>query len=164
MDGTTDFTYNIVEQTLQGRLDGVSIVAHVVSGGRAGSTQRGAVNAFLANNPFATGVKLTKKTAGGPLILGTYSLKTHETRQMWIRLIPSADNHMHGRNGFAIHRRGPRGSDGCIVPTDSAVVALLYSLVRAREQKRAAPPTLAVTAVGDLDYIEKRLEALSRTA
>ena len=29
MNQTADFTYNIVEETLQGRLGGVSIVAHV---------------------------------------------------------------------------------------------------------------------------------------
>ncbi len=160
----TDLVYNIVEQVLVGRLDGNTISAHVVSGGRAGSKVAGAVNPFLANNPYATHVKLSGKTPGGPLILGKYRLKTHETRPSWIRLLPFAENAMHGRAGFAIHGRGNRGSDGCIVPTDFAIVQLLYKLVKAREQKGGQAPTLAVVAIGDLDALEKRLDVLNRTA
>jgi hypothetical protein len=160
----TDFTYNIVEQLLVGRLDGVTLSAHVVSGGRAGSKAHGAVNPFLANNPYATHIKKTTHNPGGPLILGEYTMKTHESRNNWIRLIPSSGNYMRGRAGFAIHGRGQRGSDGCIVPTDFAVVQLLYKLVAAREKKGGPAPTLTVVAIGDLDFIEKRLDALTRTA
>jgi len=159
----TDLTYNIVEELLTGKIDGVWISAHVVSGGRAGTKTRGAVNPFLANNPFATGVKLTKKRPGGPLVLGRYRLRTHESRASWIRLLPFAENHMRGRDGFAIHGRGPRGSDGCLVPTDFTVVQLLYLLVKEREAAGAPAPTLAVVAIGDLDTIERRLDQLSRT-
>jgi hypothetical protein len=159
-----DLVYNIVEQVLDGIIDGTTISAHVVSGGRAGTRTAGAENPFLANNPYATGVKKNAKTPGGPLILGTYTLKTHESRPSWIRLVPSAGNYMKGRDGFAVHGRGARGSDGCIVPTDFAVVQLLYKLVKAREAKGGPAPTLAVIAVGDLDVIEKRLKRLSHTA
>ena len=56
------------------------------SGGRAGSTTPGAVNADLMNNPFATRVKGIESGGhivkiGGPLPLGIYRMKTHETRQ-----------------------------------------------------------------------------------
>ena len=112
----TDLVYNIVEELLTGSIDGVSITAQVVSGGRAGSKMKGVVNPLLANNPYATGVKKKGTTPGGPTIMGKYHLKTHESKQKWIRLVPFAENVMHGRAGFAIHGRGNRGSDGCIVP------------------------------------------------
>lgn len=160
----TDLTYNIVEQLLSGKIDGTWISAHVVSGGRAGSKTAGAVNPLLANNPYATGVKLSRKTPGGPLILGTYRLRTHESRANWIRLLPAAENHMRGRDGFAIHGRGPRGSDGCLVPTDFAVVELLHKLVKQRERSGGPAPTLSVVAIGDLDAIERRMDRLNRTA
>ncbi len=51
----TDLVYNIVEQTITGSIDGVSVVAQAVSGGRAGSKLKGVVNPLLANNPYATG-------------------------------------------------------------------------------------------------------------
>jgi hypothetical protein len=164
----TELTYNIVEQVLGGRIDGVSINTQAVAGGRAGSKQSGAVNLFLANNPYATGVKKSDKTPGGPLILGKYRLRTHESEEKYIRLIPFDENNMRGRVGFLIHGRGPRGSDGCIVPTDFSVVELLHSLVAAREKASRPAPTLAVVAVGDLDAIDRRLKWLkeewSRTA
>jgi hypothetical protein len=159
----TDFVYNILEEVLVGSLDGTSITAHVVSGGRAGSKTKGVVNPFLANNPYATHVK-EGKTPGGPVIMGKYRLKTHESKPSWIRLLPFAENAMHGRDGFAIHGRGPRGSDGCIVPTQFAVVQLLYSLVKARETNGGAAPTLAVVAIGDFDALDRRLETARHTA
>lgn len=160
----TDLTYNIVEELLTGAIDGTSISAHGVSGGRAGSKTRGAVSPALANNPFATRVKLTKQNPGGPIVLGMYRLRTHETRASWIRLLPFRENSMGDRAGFAIHGRGKRGSDGCIVPTDFNIVKLIHRLVRKREEAGLPAPTLAVIAMGDIRAIEKRLERLSHTA
>jgi len=122
------------------------------------------VNPLLANNPYATGVKKKGTMPGGPTIMGKYQLKTHESKQNWIRLVPFSENLMHGRDGFAIHGRGMRGSDGCIVPTDFNVVQMIYSLVEAREQEKKPAPTLAVVAIGDLDYIERKLKAIMQTA
>src|SRR6266508_5860287 len=139
----TDLVYNIVEELLTGFIDGTSITAQAVSGGRAGSKMQGVVNPLLANSPYATGIKKKGTMPGGPTIMGKYQLKTHESKQNWIRLVPFAENLMHGRNGFAIHGRGRRGSDGCIVPTDFAVVQHLYAIVAAREESRRAAPTLA---------------------
>jgi hypothetical protein len=160
----TDLAYNIVEQILDGSIDGVSISAHAVAGGRAGSKMRGVVNPLLANNPYATGVKAVKPKTGGPLVMGRYYMKTKKNTQNWITLEPFADNEMKGRSGFAIHGRGPRGSDGCIVPTDFNMVQEIYKLVKAREKAGSPAPTLAVIAAGDLDFIERRLQQLSQTA
>lgn len=160
----TDLGYNILEQVLVGEIDGVSINAHAVSGGRAGSKTSGVVNHFLANNPYLTSVKKKGAIPGGPLIMGKYALQTHESRPNWLRLIPDAGNDMRGRAGFAIHGRGVRGSDGCIVPTDFNVVKLLYALVASREASGASTPTLAVYAVGDFDSYERQLAAWSATA
>jgi hypothetical protein len=164
----TDLVYNILEQQLVGEIDGVSISAYAVSGGRAGSKTVGAVNPFLANNPYATGVKKKgdKNNAppGGPIVIGRYSLKTHEKKADMIRLLPQAGNHMRGRSGFLIHGRGPRGSDGCIVPTDFHVVLLLYRLVKAREQAGQEAPSLAVVAIGDFRALDIKLDGLRHTA
>lgn len=160
----TDLVYNIVEELLLGSIDGVFISSRSVSGGRAGSKLPGVVNPFLANNPYATHVKKGVSTPGGPIIMGKYRLKVHELRPAWIRLVPFAENAMGDRSGFAIHGRGSHGSDGCIVPTDFSVVKLIYSLVKSREESNKAAPTLAVVAVGDIDFIDARLKKLRQTA
>jgi hypothetical protein len=158
----TDLVYNIVEQMLSGRLDGVTITAHAGSGGRAGSKTKGAENIFLANNPYATRVKKKGTRPGGPLPLARYYLRTHESKNKWIRLLPFASDAklLRNRDGFAIHGRGKWGSDGCIVPTDFNIVKVLYELVEAREKAQKPAPTLAVVAVGDFE----RFDRLNATA
>lgn len=149
----TDLEYNIAEQRLTGEIDGTSINATAVAGGRAGSKKRGVVNFLLANNPYATHVKKRGKRPGGPLPMTTYKLKTHESKPNWIRLVPKyGAASLGGRAGFAIHGHGPRGSDGCIVPSDFHVLRTLYKLVKAREDAGEEAPTLVVVAIGDLDY------------
>ncbi len=163
-----DLTYNIVEMTLTGSIDGHRVNATAYSGGRAGSKQANAVHPMLANNPFATGVKKIKKgdkTIGGTIPLGTYALKTQEDKHhKYIRLNPVAGTNLHGRGGFLIHGRGPRGSDGCIVPQNFAVVVSLYGLVEHREKSGRPAPTLEVVAIGDIDVIEQRMQTWSHTA
>ena len=156
----TDLVFNIVEQTLTGKIGETTINAHAVSGGRAGSKKEGVVNSFLANNPYATGVKKKSDRPGGAIPLRKFELKTHESKKNWIRLIPLKGEDLGGRSGFAIHGRGQRGSDGCIVPTDFHNVTLIYSLVMARQQAGERAPTLAVVAIGDLS----RFDDLMRTA
>ena len=69
-----------------------------------------------------------------------------------LRLAPFDAAQMHGRTGMLIHGRGPRGSDGCIVPTDFAVVRLLCSLVKSRRERGEPDLVLQVIALGqDLD-------------
>ena len=160
----TDLTYNIVEMTLTGFLDGYRVNDRAYSGGRAGSKTSGVVNPILANNPFLTGVKLSKLNPGGTLPLGACELRTHEKHPNWIRLNPIAGTNLKGRSGFAIHGRGPRGSDGCIVPHDFNSVVKIHTLVQARERAHRPPPTLEVVAIGDIDMIEKRMQDWSHTA
>lgn len=160
----TDLVYNIVEELLLGSIDGKFINARAVSGGRAGSKLRSVVNPMLANNPYATRVKLNATTPGGPLVMGKYNLKTHESKPNWIRLVPFASNEMGNRSGFAIHGRGTRGSDGCIVPADFNAVKLIFSLVKSCESSNKSAPTLAVVAIGDFEHIDARLKKLMNTA
>lgn len=150
-----DLFYNIVEERLFGSLDSKNFDAHAVSGGRAGSKTPGAVNQFLANNPFLTDVKLGAGHPGGPLPMALYTLSCHETRPNWIRLNPDDPLDLGDRAGFAIHGRGQRGSDGCIVPFDFNVVLRLYTLTRARGVAGRAAPSLQVFATGDLGRFEK---------
>jgi hypothetical protein len=161
----TDLMYNVIDGLLTGEVDGKHINARANSGGRAGSKTAGVQNYFLANNPFATSVKFEKGKAGsvgGTLPLGIYTLRLHESRNAWIRLIPDASNNMRGRSGFAIHGRGKRGSDGCIVPSDFHVVLSLYALVKARKQKALPEITLGVVATGS--DVDQKLRQWSTTA
>lgn len=159
-----ELTYNVVELTLSGNIDGKTFHARAYSGGRAGSKKGKVVHPMLANNPFATGVKLGDTNPGGTLPLGTYELKTHESRKNWIRLNPVAGTNMHGRAGFAVHGRGQRGSDGCIVPQDFENVLSIYALVKTREQAGRPAPTLEVVATGDIDAIQRRMQTWANTA
>ncbi len=164
----SDLTYNIVEMRLTGIIDGKTFDASAFSGGRAGSKQKNAVHPILANNPFLTGVKKeTKDDIGGSLPLGMYELKTHEdkkNKKNWIRLNPVAGTNMKTRGGMAIHGRGQRGSDGCIVPEAFDNVLAIHALCAAREKSGRAPPTLEVVAIGDLDHIQTRMANWASTA
>jgi len=153
----TDLVYNIVEGVLSGAIDGTSICAQAGAGGRAGTKTKGAVNMFLANNPYATHVKKKAGGVGGPLPMARYHLRTHESKKDQIRLVPFPEDAeaLGDRDGFLIHGRGPRGSDGCIVPTDFNVVQLIHKLVKARESAKKPAPTLAVVAVGDFERFER---------
>jgi hypothetical protein len=163
--GKSDLTYNIIEALLTGNVDGVQFNARANSGGRGGSKLGGVQQYFLANNPFSTGVKLREgkpASVGGTLPMGRYTLRLHESRKNWIRLIPAAGNQMHGRSGFAIHGRGVRGSDGCIVPTDFPVVLHLCKLAKARKKAGRPDIELSVVAVGT--DVDKKLREWMHTA
>ena len=150
-----DLTYNVVEQTLKGKIGKTAVSAHAVSGGRAGSKKANATNNFLANNPFSSGVKKKGNIPGGAIPLARFELRLHESRANWIRLVPLKGENLHGRDGFAIHGRGQRGSDGCIVPTDFHNVLLLCSLVKTQHEHGMPAPILEVVAIGDLSRFEK---------
>jgi hypothetical protein len=152
-----ELRYNIASGLLEGVVDGVRIHGQAGSGGRAGSKSEGALNWWLANNPFATRVKLSAdhSNIGGPLPMGSYRLNLHESRSNWIRLTPLADTLMHGRDGFAIHGRGKRGSDGCIVPTDFNLVLKLCQLVGRRE--RAKRPAVVVDVYAEGQHLDRQL-------
>jgi hypothetical protein len=86
--------------------------------------------------------------------MGLYTLKVHESKPNWIRLIPNKKNYMSKRDGFAIHGRGKRGSDGCIVPNNFSIVTKLYDLTK-KYADAGKEITLEVKAVGDIDYFER---------
>jgi hypothetical protein len=146
-----DLEYNIEDRRLVGRIGKANISACAGSGGRAASKVKGAENWLLANNSFATHVG-GKASAGthhyGPIPRGLYTLKLHESRKNWIRLIPGKDNVMHERAGFAIHGQGKVGSHGCLVPTDFNVVLLLCKLVKQQGEDGNSPITLQVVSRG----------------
>lgn len=146
-----DLVFNIAECRLIGKIGEAHISATAVSGGRAGSKTKGVVNYLIANNPFATSVKKQGNRPGGPLPLGKYKLVLHEKKENWIRLVPFAGTNLKGRDGFAIHGRGPWGSDGCIVPSDFHNVQLICKLVKSLKDEGRPPPSLEVIAAGDID-------------
>jgi hypothetical protein len=138
--------YFIRDALLTGTVNGRNHQLKAVSGGRAGSKKPGAVDEKLANNPFATSVKMDEftKSPGGPIPCGRYRSIVHPTRANWLRLemVEVPGHHGKGprallfpakerRSGFAIHGRGQRGSDGCIVPLDFNQLLALIADVRA---------------------------------
>jgi hypothetical protein len=159
-----DFTFNITEGSLTGELDGEHYNSRASSGGRGGTKTQGAEQYFLVNNPFSAGVKLRdgdKASVGGTLPLGRYSLRAHQKRDR-IRVEPLPGTASQGRDGLLIHGRGPRGSDGCIVPADFHVVQRLYTALLKREKAGAAAPVLEVIAVGA--DVDKKLREWRTTA
>ena len=146
-----DLVYNIEDRRLQGKIGREYISAYAGSGGRAGSKVAGAENWWLANNSLATHVGGTKSKGThryGPIPRGLYTLRLHESRKNWIRLIPDKSNVMFDRSGFAIHGRGKVGSHGCLVPTDFNVVLKLCELVEKNEKANDPPITLEVVSIG----------------
>lgn len=166
---SAELSYNIASMRLQGVVDGFEVSVIAYSGGRGGSKTPGASNSIIVNNPFLTGLKLNvaKKnegSVGGALPMGIYSLSLHENKKNWIRLNPVNVVNMKGRDGFAIHGRGERGSDGCIVPSDFEVVKKLCELLAERKKKSQGSVYLKVYAVGDLDFFLNNMESWKNTA
>lgn len=132
-----NFQYNIENRLLTGRLEGTSISVYAGSGGRSGSKVV-EENLFLANNSLATHIGGEKNQGThnfGPIPIGIYTLKIHEQRKNWIRLIHNKSNSMYGRNGFAIHGRGSTGSHGCIVPEKFQIILDIIKVLKENPQK-----------------------------
>jgi hypothetical protein len=148
----TQLTYNIVEQRLSGHVGSVSIDFAAGSGGRAGTTTKDAENWWLTNNPLATHVHLGAHRFG-PLPQGRYYMHLHENpKKVVVRLDPFPSNIMHGRFGFLIHGRGPKGSHGCIVLYDSSNMTKIYNAIKTHINTHKRKPVLDVIAVGtDVD-------------
>lgn len=152
-----DITFNIASGRLSGIVGDYKFDIHAFSGGRGGSKKKGAVHPVIVNNPLLTHMKLHGHgdfDYAGALPMGLYTLKSHESKSNWIRLIPDKENYMRSRDGFAIHGRGPRGSDGCIVPNDFSIVTKLFELTK-KYNAAGNEITLEVIAVGDIDYFER---------
>jgi len=134
--------YLIADQLLAGEVEGARFQMRAVSGGRAGTKIEGAENTGLANNPYLSWVKKGPNPIGGPLPCGSYTLRLRASRANWIDLVPENPHLMWSRDGFAIHGRGPRGSDGCIVPMAPGELVRLVAAV----SKAKSPVTLTVIA------------------
>ncbi|MBX7222648.1 MAG: DUF2778 domain-containing protein [Blastocatellia bacterium] len=116
------FDYLVKERLFVGIAGNERFVVKAFSGGGGGSTHSAVPDPILVNNPAMTSNKLGTNQIhprGGPLPAGTYSIMAptrHPHLGLSSYLDPSPANHMFGRSGFFIHGRGPKGSDGCIVP------------------------------------------------
>lgn len=164
-----NLTFNIESGRLSGEIEGVKINTFAASGGRGGTKTKDAEIPMLVNNVFYTKVKRENnksKTVGGSIPLGEYVLglrkdpKTGKVTKNWVRLNPRNAAQVQymqfqGRDGMAIHGRGPRGSDGCIVPLDTSVVPKIFSIVEELETSGKPLPTLKVIAVGTFDLTER---------
>lgn len=139
-------TYNIPEESLSGMIGGVSINCLAGSGGRAGTKTKDAENWFLKNNAYATRIHHGSHTFG-PLPMGNYYMRPHESAANMVRLDPLSSNLMFGRSGFLIHGRGPIGSHGCIVPYEFGDLIAIYRAVTKFVTKNKAKPVLQVVAV-----------------
>ena len=144
---TVNLTYNIAEAHLSGSFGGAVIDCAAVSGGRAGTTTKGAGNWYLQNNALATSVS-HGEFCHGPLPMGFYWMYPHETQKLEVRLDPFPTNFMFGRDRFLIHGHGPKGSIGCIVPCEPVNLYKVCSAVARFIRLRKTRPVLQVIAVG----------------
>jgi hypothetical protein len=123
MSGKASLTYYLFEGVLVGTANGTSFHISAGSGGRSGSKQATAVDGSVANNPYQTPRQYPTHPSGGPLPAGRYRIHkpvpNYKGKGRWATLTLEAGQ-SYGRGGFAIHGRGPRGSDGCIVPVNGA--------------------------------------------
>ena len=142
-----NLTYNIAEARLSGSFGGAVIDCAAVSGGRAGTTTKGAGNWYLQNNALATCIHHGGDLFG-PLPMGLYAMYPHESKKNMVRLEPFPSNYMFGRSGFLIHGRGKIGSHGCIVPGDPKDLHAICAAVANFIKLHRTRPVLEVIAVG----------------
>jgi hypothetical protein len=132
--GTAQLTYYIFEGVLVGFIDEDMIHIIAWSGGAGGSKTKNAPEAQVVNNPYLYAKKTVESrnahVHGGPIPPGGY------------RILPPAQHKKLGlssflqplrklpnkRDGFFIHKQGPHGSDGCIVPADESFDDLMTRL------------------------------------
>lgn len=138
--------YNIPEETLSGAIGGIVIKCLAGAGGRAGTKTKNAENWFLKNNAYATRIHHGSHTFG-PLPMGNYYMRPHESKANMVRLDPFSSNLMFGRSGFLIHGRGAIGSHGCIVPYDFGDVLAICKAVSNFVAMNKSKPVLQVVAV-----------------
>jgi hypothetical protein len=133
-----ELTYYIFEGVLVGFID--SELIHVIawSGGAGGSTRESAPDGQVANNPYMYAKKAIGKPRnpnhvhGGPIPPGSYRVyppAMHKTLGLSCFLKP-LQKLPNNRGEFFIHKQGPHGSDGCIVPAADAFEALMQKLKR----------------------------------
>lgn len=119
-----NLTFYIAEGLLVGAAGGHMWHVEARSGGGGGARKNPGGNADT-DNPGSVAVAESHDHRGGPLPPGRYrvgSPSVHKGLGYSAALTPYDTDqkaHMFGRSGFYIHGRGPKGSDGCIVPMES---------------------------------------------
>ena len=147
-----ELVFNVVEGTLRGTFSGKTVDCYAVSGGRGGSTLSNVGNKLLQNNWLSSQVNLKDAGIGGTLPLGRYAMTPHEKKLKWVRLTPLEGTYMGNRAGMAIHGRGARGSDGCIVPLQIGEAQKIRQMVEKYIIANKSNPTLDVVAIGSTDF------------
>lgn len=136
--GKARLTYYIFEGLLTGTVGGRYVHIFALSGGGATATKVSTGKDRQAvNSPYRTNQRTTKGIRGGPIPPGRYVIKKpapwhHKTAARLEPVNPVGFYAATGRDGgFLIHLRGGSGSDGCIVPIDSAQ---FHTLMKGLEQ------------------------------
>jgi hypothetical protein len=131
--------YAIREGLLTVHAGGERRVIRAVSGGGAGNTSHKPWDPS-ANDPNSQYLTMTPRGPshrhGGPLPTGRYRierLRVLPATKLGASLHPLDAAAMRNRSGMRIHRRGPHGSDGCIVPLDQNDWDWLIAKLRERE-------------------------------
>lgn len=138
---TSTLYYNIRDEVLFGRVGCESFSMKAYSGGGRGSTAGMELHDL---KHWSTGKKappaFSPSNRGGPLPTGLYLVRyygTHEHLGRCATLMQTLSSLVHAdpwsdvgvsvtrRSGFFIHGRGPRGSDGCIVPSKGSDLKML---------------------------------------
>lgn len=134
--GTAQLTYYIFEGVLVGFIDKEVVHLTAWSGGAGGSRRKGAPDGQVVNNPYQYALKAVgdpKDPAhvhGGPIPPGRYQIyppAIHKVFGLSCYLNP-LQKLPNKRDRFYIHKRGPHGSDGCIVPDDDTFQDLMKKL------------------------------------
>ena len=122
--------YSIAREWLEGNVGNDNFLIRAYSGGGRGRKGSGAEHNFSSYNVFQKETDdISGHTHGGPLPPGIYicnyvahhpkfgeCIFLEQTITALFQIDARAKVHFYDRNGFFIHRRGPHGSDGCIVP------------------------------------------------
>ena len=124
-------TYDLAAARLFGTVGGQHFSMDAVSGGGRGRV-KGKPDSSFGSHLSTTQEDAKANVRGGPLPSGEYAceyLQNHPPFHECIHLRPlTSTQHLlltrvgghRGLNSFYIHGRGPKGSDGCIVPFNHA--------------------------------------------
>ena len=146
---SASLTYYIFEGILVGFVAGELVHIPALSGGRGGSTSKGA-GTDAVNNPYMTGLETTyhkdpktgklvhgeHDTHGGPIPVDRYRIAAPALHtganghKFMAAVLTSTSPHRHHRGGFLIHGTGHHGSDGCIVPLNKSSFDRLMNLLK----------------------------------
>lgn len=137
--------YDIQSELLHGEVGSQTFRVHAVSGGGRGSKVRPEGDQLLRSWSYGTKEDENRGVRGGIIPPGPYICrysashpKFHECiflEQTVASLLVSDPSsatgvRLHSRDGFYIHARGPKGSDGCIVVFDEAERLRLNRAIR----------------------------------